>query len=158
MRAAEERIEDGNRLMEQNRSLAAIYLFGYGVEMILAASYFRIAGFSPNMPIDRDTRQRHMANARRVTMDTDQPLMEPDPHPLVGWARLLKRRRSASPDLTARQVQLLEEAIKTAERVYRHWRPELRYKTVQVTDGQVEEVQRAATWFIRHREHLSGRD
>jgi hypothetical protein len=51
----------------------------------------------------------------------------------------------------------LEEAIDKARLVYRHWRPELRYKTAQVTDNQIEEVRRSVTWFIKHREHLSER-
>ncbi len=157
-RAAEERIEDARRLLERKRFLAALYLFGYSVEMVLASAYFRNAGFSPNMPIDRDTRHRHMGRARQLRTATGEPLMEHDPHPLVGWARLLERRRSASSELTARESQLLEEAIDRAGLVYKHWRPELRYKTAQVAEDQVEEVRRSAIWFIKHREPLCGRD
>jgi hypothetical protein len=157
-RAAGQRIEDANRLMEQKRFLAALYFFGYSVEMVLSAAYYRSAGFSPNMPIDRDARQRRMAKARQLTMTTGQPLMESDPHPLVGWARFLEWQRSASRELTAPEVQLLKEAIRHAGLVYRHWRPELRYKTSQVTGDQIEEVRRSASWFIKHREDLPGRD
>jgi hypothetical protein len=157
-RAANERFEDADRLVEQKRFLAALYLFGYCVEMVLAAAYYRSAGISPNMPIDRDTRQRHMAKGRQLTMTTGQPLMEPDPHPLVGWARFLQWRRSVARDLTAREVQLLNDAIDRAGIIYKHWRPELRYKTTRVTQDQIEEVRRSATWFIKYREDLPGRD
>jgi len=157
-RAAEQRIEDAHRLMEEKRFLAALYFFGYSVEMVLSAAYYRSAGFSPNMPIDRDTRQRRMAYARLLRTPDGQPLMESDPHPLVGWARFLEWQRSASEELTSREVQLLKESIRSAERAYKHWRPELRYKTTQVTPGQVEEVQKAASWFMQHQDELSGRD
>ncbi|HZW35187.1 MAG TPA: hypothetical protein VFF52_30980 [Isosphaeraceae bacterium] len=157
-RAAEQRVEDANWLMAQNRFLAALYFFGYSVEMVLSAAYFRSAGFSPNMPIDRDTRQRRMAKARQLMMTTGQPLMEGDPHPLVGWARFLEWQRSALRELTAREVQLVKEAIRNAGLVYKHWRPELRYKTTQVMPDQIQEVRRAAIWFIEHRDDLCGRE
>lgn len=157
-RAAEERIEDASRLLGQKRFLAALYLFGYSVEMVLASAYFSNAGYSPNRPIDRDTRHRHMVKARQMRLETGEPLMEYDPHPLVGWARLLRWLRAASPGLASRQFLLLEEAIDRAGLVYKHWRPELRYKTARVTGDQIEEVRRSAMWFIKHQERLSGRE
>ncbi len=157
-RAAEDRVEDASRLVERKRFLAALYLFGYGVEMVLSASYFRSAGFFPNQPIDGDTRHRHMAKARQRKRATGQPLMEQDPHPLVGWARLLRWQRSASPELTTREDQVLKEAIERAELVYQYWRPELRYKKADVTMDQLEEVRSSAIWFIKNRDSLSGRD
>lgn len=151
-RAAELRVEDANRLIDQGRLLASLYLFGYSVEMVLCAAYFRNAGFAPNLCIDRDTRHRRMTRARQLM------LMEGDPHPLVGWARLLEWQRSTDGRLTSGETRLLKDAIERAGLVYRHWRPELRYKTAQVTEGQIEEVRRSATWFIQHRESLSGRN
>ena len=84
--------------------------------------------------------------------------MESDPHPLVGWARFLQWQRSVHQELTEREVRLLKEAIRNAELAYKHWRPELRYKTTQVSPDQIEEVRGAATWFIEHRDDLCGRD
>jgi hypothetical protein len=153
-RAANERHVDAKRLLEQNRVLAALYFFGYSVEMCLSAAYYRSAGFSPNVPIDRDTRQRRMAHARRLQMLTGEPLMNSDPHPLVGWARFLEWQRSASPELTMRDLQLLKEAVRKATVIYKHWRPELRYKTIGVTPKQLDEVHGAASWFIQHHEYL----
>jgi hypothetical protein len=150
--AAKQRIEDANRLIEQDRFLAALYFFGYSVEMNLCAAYYRNAGFSPNKAIDRDTRRRHMAKARQLK------LMESDPHPLVGWTRFLEWRRSINKELTSREAQLLKEAISRAEMAYKHWRPELRYKTTQVSRDQIQEVRRAAIWFIENQGDLSGRD
>ena len=80
--------------------------------------------------------------------------MNSDPHPLVGWARFLQWQRSASAELMEAEKQLLNEAINKAELVYRHWRPELRYKTTEVLQGQLDEVRKAALWFVEHRESL----
>jgi hypothetical protein len=153
-RAASERHIDAKRLLEQHRVLAALYFFGYRVEMCLTAAYYRRAGFSPNVPIDRDTRQRRMAHARRLQTLSGEPLMSSDPHPLVGWARFLEWQRSASPELTMREFHLLKEAVRKATLVYKHWRPELRYKTIAVTPMQLDEVYGAASWFIQHHEYL----
>ena len=49
--AAKNRYEEATRLREQKRLLCAMYLYGYSVEMCLAAAYYRSAGFSPNSPI-----------------------------------------------------------------------------------------------------------
>jgi hypothetical protein len=47
---------------------------------------------------------------------------------------------------------LLKEAVRKATLVYKHWRPELRYKTIAVTPMQLDEVYGAASWFIQHHE------
>jgi hypothetical protein len=44
-----------------------------------------------------------------------------------------------------------EASSRKAEMVYKHWRPELRYKTTNVAPNQLDEVRRAATWFIEQR-------
>ena len=54
-RAAAERLAEAELLRKQRRWLAAMYLYGYTIEMCLAAAYFRSAGFHVSMPIDRDT-------------------------------------------------------------------------------------------------------
>jgi hypothetical protein len=156
-RAAEQRIEDANRLVQQNRLLVALYFFGYSVEMSLCAAYYRCTGLSPNMRIDRNMRELRMKKARNLRTSTGNPLMESDPHPLVGWARFLHWQRTANQELTRREVQLLKMAIRNAELAYKHWRPELRYKTAQVRPDQIEEVRVAAIWFIEHRDDLCGR-
>ncbi len=153
-RAAEGRFEEANHLRGTGRRLAALYLYGYSVEMCLTAAYFRSAGFAPNVPLDRDTRQRRMAQARQLRTASGEPLMGSDPHPLAGWARLLERQRNLSARLSPQESKQLKEAVNKAEQVYRHWRPELRYKTTEVRLEQLDEVGQAATWFIRHRSRL----
>jgi hypothetical protein len=152
-RAAELRHDDGLVLLDQSRGLGAVYLFGHSAEMCLAAAYFRAAGFPSKRVINRDTRLHHMNAARNLHGTDGKPLMTGDPHPLVGWARFLQRKRSAS-KLLAAQVSKLEEALRKAELLYKHWRPELRYKTTTVSAEQMEEVVKSSAWFLEQRGRL----
>lgn len=140
-RAAQMRFGEAETLLQNERRLAALYWYGFSVELCLAAAYFRNAGFRPNDPIDRDTRFRRMSNARQ------RGLMGSDPHPLPGWAELL-RWQVLTQDVDSRKRQLLDAAVKFAHSVYRHWRPELRYKVTDVPRDCLDEVRQAAKWFI----------
>src|SRR4051812_7371020 len=86
-RAAANRFATAELLRKEDRRLAALYFYGYSVEMCLSAAYRRSAGFGANTPIDRDTRQRRMTQARQLRTLAGDFLMNGDPHPLVGWAR-----------------------------------------------------------------------
>jgi hypothetical protein len=152
-RAAQQRFTTAEYLRTKRR-LAALYLYGYTAEICLSAAYYRAAGFRPNTPIDRDTRQRRMAQARQLRDPAREPLMNSDPHPLVGWARFLEWQRLTSGDLPAEDAQRLREAINKARIIYQYWRPELRYKTVEVPEKQLEEVRRAARWLVDNQERL----
>ena len=84
-------------LMEQRRFLAALYFFGYSIEMVLSAAYYRIDRFSlrtcPSTGICDSGGWRTRGSYRA---SNGQPLMESDPYSLVGWARFLEWQRSAS--------------------------------------------------------------
>lgn len=145
--AAQKRHDDAVKLLEDPRHhLAALYLLGYTAEMCLAAASYRAAGLAVNQEIDRDTRNRRLVHARQF-----EPTREP--HPIVGWACLLRWQRSAA-QLTPQERQRLNEAINRATTVYKHWRPALRYKTANVAKGQLDEVRKAAIWFLGQRGHL----
>ncbi len=92
-----------------------------------------------------------MKYARTLRDVDNRPLMDSDPHPLIGWARFLQWRRRLSSQLSAEQVKRLREALHKAETVYKHRRPELRYKTKDVFPAQIEEVRRCVDWFIANR-------
>ncbi len=138
-------------MRQQNLLLAAVYLYGYSVEMCLTAAYFRNAGFRSTDIIGRAVREEHMKEAQKARHPDGRPLMTTDPHPLVGWARLLESRRA---DPTEPERNRLREAVGKAELVYRHWRPELRYKMTNVSTDQVNEVRQCVRWFITQRGRL----
>ena len=152
-RAAQERFTTAEFLREDRR-LAALYFYGYSAEMCLSAAYFRREGIPLNAPIDREVRHRRMTKARQLRTPADEPLMTSDPHPLVGWARFLEWRRLASGALPAEDAQRLKEAINKAIVIYNYWRPELRYKTLNINQKQLDEVRRAAKWLIDNRQRL----
>ena len=152
-RAAALRHDDGLALLHAKHGLAAVYLFGYSAEMCLAAAYFRAAGFAAKRAIDRDELRRHMTRARNLQDADGKPLMNSDPHPLVGWARFLRWQRTAS-KISAVNLRRVDDAICNAELLYKHWRPELRYKVVEVTTPQLAEVSMASTWFLKQRGRL----
>ena len=146
-RAAEQRFTTAEFLRTERR-LAALYLYGYTAEICLAAAYFRSAGFKRNQTIDSTRRKRHMAQAKQLG------IMTKDPHPIVGWARFLEWQRLSAGNLSAIDSQRLKEAINKGTVIYNYWRPELRYKTVEITDEQINEVRRAAKWLLDNREKL----
>ena len=148
-RAARQRVADADSLGANGRRLAAVYFLGFAVEMCLSAAYFRSIGFAPGTPIDRETRKRRMAQARQMQGLDGQPLMSSDAHPLVGWARYLEWQRGLSGALSDQQRGRLREAVRRAGVVYRHWRPELRYKLTEAREVQLAEVRLAAEWFIQ---------
>jgi hypothetical protein len=152
-RAARLRFAEAGYLEAKNRLLGAIYLYGYTVEMCLCAASFRVAGFAANAPIARDVRARRMAQARRTRANDGKPLMDSDPHPLVGWARFLDWQRSAARGRSSR-ARLSEDAVGKATQAYQHWRPELRYKTTDVTLRQLAEVREAASWFLGNQDRI----
>jgi hypothetical protein len=152
--AAEKRYQEGDCLKKQNRLLAALYLYGYSVEMCLAAACFRRAGISPGKTITEDERHRRMAFARQTPHDDGEPLMSNAPHPLVGWARYLQWQWRATEALTSQDEQRLRESVQKAKQVYKHWRPELRYKTTDVAPSQLDEVRRCVCWFVEQRGRL----
>ena len=152
-RAAELRHNDALVLMKKGNRLGALYLLGHSAEMCLTAAYFRAVGFSAMTVIDRDIRRQHMARARNLIGEDGLALMNSDPHPIVGWARFLRYQRSAS-KLSKRQAQHLDEGIAKAELIYKHWRPELRYKIADVTKAQLGEAVAASAWFLEQRGRL----
>jgi hypothetical protein len=149
-RAAQNRFDTAEILRGKERRLAAVYLYGYCAEMCLSSAYFRSAGFTAIMPIDRDTRNRRMAQARRQRGANGEFLMNSDPHPIMGWAQFLYWHRLIPGTMTAQQDQCLKEAIKKATLLYQNWRPELRYKVVEITDSQVADVRHAADWILKN--------
>ncbi len=147
-RAGHHRFRTAEVLRTKERRLAALYFYGYSTEMWLSAAYYRSAGFRANEYIDRDARHRRMVQARQLR------LMNSDPHPLVGWAKFLEWQRSAS-ELVDADAQRLREAVNKAVEIYKFWRPELRYKVVQIYDDQLTIVRRAATWLRDNHAKLS---
>src|SRR4051812_29277882 len=96
--AAAERFIEAELLHKRSRDLAAIYLWGYAVEMRVKAAFFRSAGFAPPQAISRTDRADHAALARTLGL-----LNPPGPHEISVWAQLAvaARATTAAPYPTA---------------------------------------------------------
>jgi|GEM_PF-6918002 len=80
--------------------------------------------------------------------------MNSDAHPVVGWARFLEWQRILLGGLTQQDQQRLKEAVNKAILKYSYWRPELRYKTIEITERQLLEVRGAAKWLVENQKQL----
>jgi hypothetical protein len=141
LRAAPERFKEAEYLASAGHNLAALYFYGYTVEMLIKAAYFKMSRYGVTVEIDRDARNRVMTRARRAG------LMSYEPHDLVGWARLLisdKETLSRSPYHTkfAEQIQARSSSV------YERWRPEMRYRVTTGPQAEINRVHSDAKWFL----------
>jgi len=154
-RAAHHRYESANVLWKEKRRLAALYMLGYTAEICLATAYFRCAGFSPNAEIDRETRNRRMAQARLIEMPNGDTLMPArDAHPILGWARFLEYERTRVGNLSVRDRQRLREAVNKASLIHSYWCPSLRYKVLDFGEEALQKVQKATKWLLDNQPQL----
>jgi hypothetical protein len=143
-RAAIRRLLDAEALRRLDRRMAAIYLYGYSVEMWIKAAYFRtvflVSGLPPTSPID--------FHRRKAAVDEWQALglpQKPVPHDIAGWAQLLVAKR-ISLDV-AYPVSLSNEIADRATTVYLNWREYMRYRSITVNLSALSSVQAEANWF-----------
>ena len=140
VRSAPMRLAEGDVLSEKH-PLAAIYFYGYAAEMTIKAAYFNNLGFSQLTEIDKDTRNRAMADAR------SRHLMESHPHDILGWARYLVWSK-ANLHTPAYEPKLGIQIITHATSVYDQWRPQMRYRNTVPSSEIVPVVRAAAAWFV----------
>jgi hypothetical protein len=153
-RAAVLRFETADCLRRERRRLEALYFYGYSAEISLGAASFHASGYGVNLPIDRDTRRRRMAQARQISSPEGVPLMNGDPHPLVGWARFLQYQRESDKGLTEQHRELLRQVVERTEFIYSYWRPELRYKLTDISGQELVSIRAAVLWIVNHQEAL----
>ena len=143
-RAAPQRIKEAETLVVGEHRLTAIYLYGYAIEMLLKAVYFKqILRYGVNMEIDRETRTRVEARAR------DSELMSrSEPHDFSGWARLLvEDRRVLKKDEYEKKFG--QQIVDKAALAYEKWRPAMRYRVTDASEGDVQAIQSVAGWFLQ---------
>ncbi len=133
------RLQDAEVLRDAGRRLAAIYLYGYVVEMLVGAAYFRLIEYGLDTDITSRARKLAEKQARQ------EKLMSNEPHDLSGWAKLLivtRQRRS-----TGFSQSLAMQLRSHADIVYDRWRPSLRYRTLVPTPNDISSVRHSTNWF-----------
>jgi hypothetical protein len=142
-RAAPQRLEEAATLVAGEHRLVAIYLYGYAIEMLLKAAYFKqILRHASTTEIDRETRMRVEARARQ------SGFMSREPHDFAGWARLLVTdRRDLKNDEYEKRFG--QQIVDKATLAYGKWRPEMRYRVTDASEDDVKAIRSVAEWFLQ---------
>jgi hypothetical protein len=147
--AADQRFSEAELLGKHGHNLIAIYLYGYVVEILCKAACYRFDGKGIRDEIDEAYRKQVALKAQSYNITIHGP------HDLVGWARLLvERKKHIRPDCDR---ELLQHVESNAEVVYKHWRPEMRYRATQAIDPQLQDVRAATLWIHSNYERIIGR-
>jgi hypothetical protein len=149
--AARQRSRDAAVLADARRGVGAIYLWGYAVEMILKAAYFRLIGFH-----DRQTIDRHDLFQAAKTAQTIGVVWLPPSnfHNLRAWVELLVRSRASKPSSTYLSPRFAQDVVDRTLKVQRFWNETLRYRKNVAFEWEVREVREGAAWLISHSELL----
>lgn len=141
-RAAEVRYYDGQELLGSPGRLAgAVYLLGYCVELVLKTSYCKLVGIGPSDPV-----WSVINSIAGIAPSSVRHHRIGDLHRLV-VAERINRGLSVGPVF---EGELQRLALLASS----HWKEELRYRSVQATQVEAEEVDEASTWFMTYRDDI----
>jgi hypothetical protein len=142
------RHEDASQLARSNRGLAAIYLWGYTVEMTVKAAWFALLGYPEHRSIVRSDLEAAKVKAKSYGIGWSGNF-----HDLEAWAQLLIQHRAASnrPYSVHHFDKIL---LDHSRRVYHRWRESLRYKRNVPYRFEVEAVAESAEWFLTNSRDL----
>jgi hypothetical protein len=143
-KAAARRMAEADTLVAGGHGLAAIYLYGYSVEMRIKAAYFRFdfrtQGLDPRTVID--PARRNLAAGQFAALGLRN---RPGQHDVLGWAQLLVAKRVV---LTMRYAQILErELVNQSRALSDRWIETLRYRSNTPYRHEVRNVSEVAAWF-----------
>lgn len=143
--AAEERFQDGIVLATAGRRTAAIYLWGYAVEMTLKAAYFETSHFLIDQVITLQDLQQAMATAVQLGIHWPGNLHRTD-----AWAQFITSMRSAVPAQNYRVPGFGSRVLAHALTVAQYWRETLRYRKNVAYWYEVERVWTSTEWLLEH--------
>lgn len=140
--AAAERLYDGLAIAldpGRSESRGSVYLFGYVIEMVLKAAFFRVVGSHAADPSDSALIAREIGRRR---------LQGAEFHNLaLLHEALVSARRSRRPVL---ENSVAAELRRRIERCESRWDVDMRYDGSRTTDVVVAEMLDDASWFIQH--------
>jgi hypothetical protein len=159
--AASRNFIDATALRRSKRSMAAIYLYGYSVEMRVKAAYFRMVFAAHQPPLPPGATRIDVAMRRAATQERDSQgnflVSSIGPHSISGRAALLKLKRAllaSANQAVAYTPALATEVRNRADRVYDHWKEYMRYRAIAVRAGELATVRGDADWFRRRYQNL----
>jgi hypothetical protein len=129
---------------DHDRHLAAIYLYGYCVELWLKAAVYRSFGFSSRQRITISDRRSAEAQVSPFAKTQGTP-----GHSLTAWVGYLAARKA--PGNPALSIEIDRRATELSLR----WRETFRYAPNRPSNQEIIDVHEVATWFRRkHRRAL----
>ncbi len=147
--AAMQRCADAVALASNGRRTAAIYLWGYAVEMWLKAAYFTAFRYRGDQPITATDLRAVIELAPSVGVAWAGRNL----HHLPSWARMLiETRQEFGLEYPTRLFSA--DLIRNTNRVYLIWRETLRYHPNVAYDHEVGAVRRCVDWFRDHADSL----
>lgn len=141
--AAGERLYDALELAlsdGRSQSTGGVYFFGYVIEMVLKAAYFRVVDWPLTQPVQLKTLSRSVAKTKFNTGDG---------HNLVLLLQALLAERGAR-DLGLPPALASDLAIRTT-RAAAAWSVDLRYDGSSLPTSVINQMYDDASWFFSHR-------
>lgn len=146
-RAAPRRFAEAEYLAEGGHFLAAIYFYGYCIEIIVGAAYFRVLRFGVLETIDPSRLRNVLASARLLSDFGEKS------HPIDGLARLLVQdKKDLSPP--AYDAETEKRILVESSTLREFWTPKLRYRAIEATAREARTVRESAEWFLDHHAKL----
>ena len=149
-RAATERYADAGRLADGDRRTGAIYLYGYVVEMLLKAAYFRLIGYGDADPIDF-VAMRNAVGESPASMASSLGLTGTrNLHDISAWSALIVAFRASRlllyPDPEFEATLTAHVAV-----VHDRWSETIRYHKNVAYRHELDRVGAACEWVMRFR-------
>jgi hypothetical protein len=138
------RYKDAWELYYSGRLTAAIYLWGYAVEMAL-----KVAWFSNVLQYDdaRIIQRSDLNQARDLAKNTYGLPWQGGLHNLESWANLINQHRISIGNYYS-DVNFGNQALLQSRIVYSRWRETLRYKKNRAYIFEADSVAEATEWFL----------
>ena len=145
--AARARYQDGEAAADQDRRTAAIYLWGYVVEMLLKAAYFEVDGLLERDPISiRDLKTAVKFGVTKNILWPPQGQL----HNIRAWGETLVARRQMHPASVYQDVAFEQEVLIRSGRLESIWSETLRYHPNVAYPHEFRQVRSSAEWFVVH--------
>jgi hypothetical protein len=137
-------------LVEAGRRTAAIYLFGYVVEMTLKVAFLRLVGHDEDQPITTAILRGYAGTSPTSTARTLGLPGTANLHDLASWADLIVAYR-ADRQLVYTDPELGETMLANTLIVHERWVETIRYHANVAYLHELARVQQACGWILEHR-------
>ncbi|MCI0701842.1 MAG: hypothetical protein L0241_12230 [Planctomycetia bacterium] len=148
--AATERYADAAAIVTARRRTAAIYLYGYVVEMLLKAAYFRLVGYGDADPIDVVALRAAVGESSASMSRTLGLPGTRNFHDLSAWVNLIVAYR-ASRSLVYAEAGFGMTLTAQVTVIDDRWTETIRYHKNTAYQHELDRVAGSCEWLVNHR-------